>query len=522
MRLTLRGRTPVVLACAAGLVIVACVISSRTGVIPLGKPNGPGPIREVRTPLKAHLMDGAVVIFPSGARVGNGTVAGSGTHYDATLSNTQPVLSVPLDSVLGMEVFDRSVNPVRTLIYSTATTAATAATMAVLALAIFGSCPTVYADSAGIPVLQAESFSYSIAPLLEKRDVDRLNVTPDSNGVVRLEVRNEALETHYTDHLELVEVRHRPDEFALPLAKAGAVAVRGLIAPTTARDGAGRDVRNALEAVDDRIFATDDSLLARAARAGPIEDHIDITVPRVPGRDSLAVVVRMRSSLLTTTLFYEHMLARPGASSLDWVARDLSRITTVAQLANWYAGNFGLHVSVLDHGRWRGIVRLMEFGPTAWRNVAAIVPAIGEDSVRIRFSFVPDEWRIDRIALAWDVRHLEQRLVPVSRVTEGDGRPRPDVAEILRRADDRRLRTEPGQRYRVEFDVGPSATGARTFFLGAQGYYVEWVRGGWLAAAKDSVPFSPGSEAVREILQSWRASKDSLEQRFFRARVPVV
>src|SRR5262249_36061642 len=158
--------------------------------------------------------------------------------------------------------------------------------------------------------------SYSIAPLLEKRDVDRLSVTPDSAGIVRLEVRNEALETHYTDHLELVEVMHNADEFALPLARAGAVAVRNVIAPATARAGAGRDVRRAPEAVDDSIFSTDYSLLATAARGGPVGDHIDITVPRVPGRDSLAVVLRMRSSLLTTTLFYDHMLGRPGASSL--------------------------------------------------------------------------------------------------------------------------------------------------------------------------------------------------------------
>ena len=506
---------------SVAVLAIACVISTTTGGRPLAKPAPNAAPTVVRTPFKAHLVDGSVVIFSAGATFADGAVTGQGTRYDVTRVNTQPVARVPLDSVLGMAVFERRVNPGRTLLYSTLTTAGTVVGAAALAVALFGSCPTVYADSAGASVLQAESFSYSIAPLLEKRDVDRLSVAADSNGVVRLEVRNEALETHYTDHLELVELRHRADEFALPLARSGAVAVRGLVPATTARDGAGRDVRAVLDAVDDAVFATDDTLLARAARDGPLEDHIDLTLPRVAGQDSVALVLRMRSSLLSTTLFYEHMLARPGAASLDWVGRDLSHITTVAQLANWYAGNFGLRVAVRDGGRWRQVVRLMEFGPTAWRNVAAILPATETDSVRIRLTFLADEWRIDRIALAWTVRHLEPRLVPVSRATDGNDRPRPDVADMLRRADERRLQTEPGQRYRVQFDVGRAPPGTRTYLLGALGYYTEWVRGSWIAAAKDSVPFSPTDETAREILRSWRVSKDSLEKRFFRDRVPV-
>jgi hypothetical protein len=31
-------------------------------------------------------------------------------------------------------------------------------------------------------------------------------------GAVRLHIRNEAMETHYINHLQLVEVRHRPGE----------------------------------------------------------------------------------------------------------------------------------------------------------------------------------------------------------------------------------------------------------------------------------------------------------------------
>jgi hypothetical protein len=87
--------------------------------------------------------------------------------------------------------------------------------VAALAVAIFGSCPTVYADSGGTALLQAEGFSYSIAPIFESRDVDRLRLVQAADGSVRLEIRNEALETHYLNHLELLEVMHGSAETAL-------------------------------------------------------------------------------------------------------------------------------------------------------------------------------------------------------------------------------------------------------------------------------------------------------------------
>jgi hypothetical protein len=47
-----------------------------------------------------------------------------------------------------------------------------AAGTVVLLKALFGSCPTVYSTTGDESLFEAESFSYSIAPLLEARDVD--------------------------------------------------------------------------------------------------------------------------------------------------------------------------------------------------------------------------------------------------------------------------------------------------------------------------------------------------------------
>src|SRR5688572_4828146 len=147
MRNVFRGRATVILS-AVGLFAVACVISTTTRVAPFAKPPAGAGEQVVQSPLKAHMMDGSVVVFLSGAIIGNGVVAGEGMRHVVASRDSTPARRLPLDSVLGMAVFERRVNPLRTLLYSTATTAATAVGAAALAVAIFGSCPTVYADSA--------------------------------------------------------------------------------------------------------------------------------------------------------------------------------------------------------------------------------------------------------------------------------------------------------------------------------------------------------------------------------------
>ena len=88
--------------------------------------------------------------------------------------------------------------------------------------------------------------------------------------------------------------------------------------------------------------------------------------------------------------------------------------------------------------------------------------------------------------------------------------------------DDRYLQTNPGQRFFVDFNVGPAQAGqSRTFLLSSQGYYTEWIRGAWIQTASAKEPFSPTDDALPAALHRWAATREAFEQRFMEDRVPV-
>jgi hypothetical protein len=504
---------------AACVALGACLIRVRQVEVEPVVPLGGG--TRVGTPVKAHLLDGSTVLYAAGLTVHSDTLRGRGQRYDLRLRFQGPVDLVPLDSVAGMETFRTGINVPASMALSVPATALGALGVFAGLKAIFGSCPTIYADSAGTPVLEAESFSYSIAPLFETRDVDRLGVRPDARGEVRLEVRNEALETHYLNHLELLEVEHAADETVLPDAGMLPLAVRGLRAPASAVDRSGRDVRPVVDVADGRAYETAAALLA-SVDARDMRDHLDLVFPAPAGADSAAVVLRLRNSLLTTILLYDVMLAAQGARALDWLGSEIGKVGSVLELGQWYNRHMGLRISVWEDGAYRQVARIGDTGPIAWKEVAAVVPVPPGDSLRVRLSFVADAWRIDRVALAAGVRRPEARAIPAGRATNADGEPEPAALLHLRSPDEQYLQTTPGQRFILHFPTGAGeARGPRTYLLASQGYYSEWIRPDWVRTAAEARPFRPTDEMLLEAIGRWRSRKEPFEEEFYATRIPV-
>jgi hypothetical protein len=498
------------------LLVASCVYNVREPrVEAVDMPMPPG-IRVV-SPVKAHLLDGSVVHYQQGVTFAADTLRGAGTRYDLRLRPVGSVERLPLDSVAGLANFRSGTNVPLSVALSLGATALATVGTALLAVAIFGSCPTIYADADGMAVLEAEGFSYSIAPLFEQRDVDRLVARPGADGVLILEVRNEALETHFLNHMEVLEVRHSPGAFVLPDASGLPIATRDARPPLRARDRSGRDVRAVLAAHDDDAYDTPDALLS-AVDESDVGDFIDLVFPAPAGADSAALLLRLRNSLLTTILLYDVMLGSQGASALDWLGAELDQVGSALELGQWYNRTMGLRVAVFDGDDYRAAGRLGDSGPIAWKDVALIVPVLTPDSVRVRLSFVADAWRIDRVGLAAYERP-EIRTIPVARVTSSESADEADARAALLNPDEQYLETTPGQRFWMHYETSGAADA--TYLLASQGYYTEWVRPSWVRAATAPVRFRLTDAVTVEAITRWRGQRATFEQQFHETRIPV-
>jgi hypothetical protein len=389
--------------------------------------------------------------------------------------------------------------------------------------------------------LQAEGFSYAVSSLMEHRDVDPLRLRPDADGRLRLELRNEALETHFLNHIEVLAARHANGTRVVPDQSGRPVLLDGFAPLATARDRAGRDVRDALGAHDGRVFATDPSVVA-AARVGDLDDWIDLEVRDLPAGDSVAVLLRLHNSLLNTVLLYEGMLG--GRDAIDWLNDGLQHIAGTVDLARWYNRTMGLRASVDSDARGTntptaGTARLGDVGPIAFRDVALVLPrpaaradARPGEPTRIRLRFVADNWRIDEVRVAGTIARPDYAILPVDSVVVPEpaqgGGPFLDTAAVrmLADPDDQYLETRPSQRMTLVFaaDSADAATAdgrTTTYLLAWQGWYREWIRGAWLATPARDTPFVPGDEAVLTALRSWSAQQATFEQAFYASKIPV-
>ncbi|MBW2369659.1 MAG: hypothetical protein JRH15_17445 [Deltaproteobacteria bacterium] len=474
----------------------------------------------VKSPVKAHLMDGSTIVFAEGVTVKDGRVFGAGRKYDILLVASVQIAEVALADVAAMESFQTPVDAVTTGVVTVGVSAGAVVGGTLLFKAIFGSCPTTYSIDAGVPVLEAESFSYSIAPSFEARDVDRLGINPGVGNSIALEMHNEALETHYINHVELLEVIHSREESVYLDHKGRPVVVNALLAPDAVRDRSGRRLDRIVGSADDVAWRTDGEYLKDVS--GDMEDYVDLefTVPATT--DEVALFLRLRNSLLNTILLYEVMLKGQGFRALDWMANDLNRLVTKYRLGYWYNKRMGMRILVRDkYGRYRKVARLPDTGPIAWNELVVRLPAVKGEKLHVRLAFIADNWRIDHLALATTVGRAKTRPIPLSRVANSENAEISKAPGNLRAADDAYVITKPGDMMHLQFDVGSVPQDRkRTFFLATEGYYIEWMRRDWLEKTSTSA-FVPNDTALLRALALWAPRRNAYREQFELMRILI-
>lgn len=496
------------------LMIASCIVH-RVDVVPVDV-SAETPI-EISSPVKAHLYDGSTVVFPEGINVYDGKVHGRGEKFNVALENNKFIDEIALDEIAAMESFQTPVNAAATTAASTVGTAGWIALGTLAAFALFGSCPTVYSADSGDAILEAELFSYSIAPSFQARDIDKLGLKRVQDGHFELDFRNEMLETHYIDHLEVLEVTHAANQVAYPDSTGRPIVVGKTVAPVSAVDQDGRNILPEVTSADGRVWSATSNRLANVGLQN-FHDSLDFEFSLPKNSGELALVLHMRNSMLNTVLLYDVMLKEQGFAALDWMGHDLNHLGNRAELGLWYRENMGMTVSIWRDGEFRKVGRIGDQGPIAWSERAFVLDAPRGDSLKIRLSFVADNWRIDQVRLAVDTQRGKVRTIPVA-TAKSLKEHRPDIPEYLAQSDKTYLITRPGESVQLGFDVGESRQ-SRTFFLASEGYYMEWMRSEWLAE-EHRRKFEPTSDALMQSLRLYAHKRDTYRQQFESIKVPV-
>jgi hypothetical protein len=212
---------------------------------------------------------------------------------------------------------------------------------------------------------------------------------------------------------------------------------------------------------------------------------------------------------------------------LEW-SKDINTDLWYAwKISRWYRQFSGIEILVYEDGEYVSKGRFFDTGPIAWRLTAAQVPLKDHgDSVKIRLSFLPDNWSIDWLGFDCD----EYQSPPVNSAACVDTRANRDVIadgalNAVRKDDDDYLVTYPGEWIDLIFAV-PSRQDPesvdRTFFVRSKGYYVEWVRPEWVRERPDVPGFdlSHRDDIAQQLQQLWLSKKNRIELDFFGSKIP--
>lgn len=483
------------------------------------------PIGAVESPVKAHLEDGRTAMFPDGAVFMADEIIGYGRVYSINLQSYENIQNLSTGEIAAYSVYREETNVGASIIMTGVGTVVGVFATAVLWDMIFGSCPTVYTTSDEESTLHGELFSNSIAPILESRDLVKVSTGSIKNDRLRIEIRNEALETHYINHLELLEVSHQPDSEIYSTNYNRVLSLSDFVYPEKAVNITNEDIVEELGSfvADDKFGGyrySDWSVDPDDPDAGPVWDQVELVFPPVEN-DNAALHFNLKNSLFSTLMLYDYYLSGQGVDALDWIGKGLSTVSEAVALGDFHKQFMGIQVQQYTDGEYRYVTRIPDIGPVSWRDVAVPVHTSHRDSVKIRLKFLADSWQIQGVRLAQTVEEPEIRIIPAAEVLDGNQQVHPQ-SENIRSANNEYLVNWPGNRIFIDFETTRADSGnLHSYLLAGQGYYIEWIRSDWLEESLFPEGIDYGSDLITRVQHHWQDAKIELEATFFESKVPV-
>ena len=456
--------------------------------------------------LKAHMHDGRVYVLSSWkVDSENQTVIGQGKVLNVNREVLETgEFTIPVDSVAIFET--NIVDDISAEILANACITGCSTPID------FGSCPTFYVSNGNQPLLQAEGFSTSIAPVLEASDVDALYRARPTDNRFEVQMKNEALETHVVRHVDLLAVKRQSGSRVFLTADDTFWETDTIVNPSAASAPEG-DCLPLLQEIDgqERFSEADPEYLA-------MRETLEIEFDTVPD-GSTGVVIAARQTLMSTFLFYQG-LDYMGRSAGQWIAALERRDTAVKKASTGIGRTLG-GIEVLlqdDTGKWISVGEVNETGPLATDVHLVKLPPIKRERVKARLRLTQGHWRLDAVKLVKLNKQLNPiRLPPVAVNQNGVSA---SQAQQLLTDSNAVLTTLPGDIYTLVYQL-PQDFDNYELFLESRGYYLEWIREEWLADENPTLAammlFNP-ERALRVLAPKFKKIEDDMEELFWNSR----
>ena len=433
--------------------------------------------------LKAHMQSGDVCILadhwivdPSGH-----FLSGIGERYDFNRnSKYSGPLNIPVDSVAIFETNTKIEGSEVSRVRALALLAGMDAALGIYCLtnykACFGSCPTFYLnDKAPLTYADAEGFSSAVTPSMEYADIDALNGMHVNNGSFAITMKNEALETHCVNNINILayplssgeRVYHTPDD-AFFLCKGSF--------PVSSAEASEGNVTSLLDSADRKErFSLADSFNLNT------REEVYLTFNDVKESSSLGLLLHFRQTLMTTYFIYSALsyMGDEVGDVLSRVERNHAMIKKLHNGIKEQLGDVDVYIWNPSGKRWVKQSGFYEVGPIAVNKQMMPLPNWAKGPhVRVKLILNKGLWRLDYAALT----EIKQRVDPPSyspSVVFNKGLP-DTAARAALLSPDRHLVTMPGNEYKLLYDL-PPYKGDYEIFLYSKGYYLEWIRPNWIA-----------------------------------------
>ena len=345
-----------------------------------------------------------------------------------------------------------------------------AAAAIAIAFAAKQSCPFIYSWNGQRYVFDAEPYGGAITRGLERDDYGELPSLVADHGAYRLLVTNEVNETQYTNQLQLFVVDHARGVTIKANEFGHFYAFDSLVAPASARDQDGRDLRPWLAATDQLIWEP----VTPPDSAHGARQEITLTFAKPDGATKGFLVARVATGLWGSQMIRQFSQLR-GTALSEWYATIDTSLVQAAALRRWNLREelYALKVAVQEPTGWevRGV--LPGGGPflAADRVVSLDLSRVRGDSLRIRIRPPYGFWALNSFAIAYRTAG-EVRVTTLEPITARTSNGH-DVLADLAAADDRYYgMPNTGDYGFVTFAVPPlAASTSRTVFAHARGYY---------------------------------------------------